>query len=99
MAGDGELVGHGHADGREQLRRVLRGVGGQGGAQLALDHVGDDVGRHRHDDERGVVAVVGSLHTVVTMVLARFVLHERLAAVQRIGIGTSLAGVLAISAG
>ncbi len=47
----------------------------------------------------GVVAVVGSLHTVVTMVLARFVLHERLAAVQRIGIGTSLAGVLAISAG
>jgi drug/metabolite transporter (DMT)-like permease len=46
----------------------------------------------------GIVAVVGSLHTVVTMALARLRLGERLARIQRIGIATSLCGVLALAA-
>ncbi|TDB95899.1 EamA family transporter [Actinomadura sp. 7K534] len=46
-----------------------------------------------------IAAVLGSLHTVVTMILARVFLRERLARPQRVGIATSLLGVLAISAG
>jgi drug/metabolite transporter (DMT)-like permease len=46
----------------------------------------------------GIVAVVGSLHTVVTMALARIWLDERLARIQQIGIATSLCGVLALAA-
>lgn len=46
----------------------------------------------------GVVAVVASLHTVVTMALARILLGERLARIQQIGIATSLLGVLALAA-
>jgi drug/metabolite transporter (DMT)-like permease len=45
----------------------------------------------------GVVAVVGSLHTVVTMALARILLNERLARIQQIGIAASLCGVLALA--
>lgn len=47
----------------------------------------------------GVVAVLGALHTIVTMALARVFLNERLGRIQRIGVATSLLGVLAISAG
>jgi drug/metabolite transporter (DMT)-like permease len=47
----------------------------------------------------GIVAILGSLHTVVTIGLARFVLREELEGVQRIGIILTLAGVVAISAG
>ncbi|TDD29836.1 DMT family transporter [Kribbella turkmenica] len=46
----------------------------------------------------GIAAVVGSLHTVVTMTLARLWLHERLARIQQIGIVTSLSGVLVLAA-
>ncbi|GAB3429219.1 DMT family transporter [Flindersiella endophytica] len=46
----------------------------------------------------GVVAVVGSLHTVVTMGLARIWLNERLSRRQQLGIATSLCGVLALAA-
>ena len=46
----------------------------------------------------GIVAVVGSLHTVVTMALARIWLTERLTRIQQIGIATSLCGVLALAA-
>ncbi|MFW6691082.1 EamA family transporter [Streptomyces sp. MAR4 CNX-425] len=46
----------------------------------------------------GVVAVLGSLHTVVTIAMARVVLRERLARTQRAGVATSLLGVLALSA-
>ncbi|MGW5366108.1 EamA family transporter [Actinopolymorpha pittospori] len=46
----------------------------------------------------GIVAVVGSLHTVVTMALARIWLEERLARIQQVGIATSLCGVLALAA-
>ncbi|WP_431895861.1 EamA family transporter [Nonomuraea sp. bgisy101] len=46
-----------------------------------------------------VAAVLGSLHTIVTIALARIVLNERLERAQQIGIAVSLIGVLAISAG
>ena len=46
-----------------------------------------------------VVAVLGSLYPAVTVVLARFVLAERVSGSQQVGIGLTLAGVVAISAG
>jgi drug/metabolite transporter (DMT)-like permease len=46
-----------------------------------------------------VVAVLASLYPIVTVILARFVLHERLRAVQRFGAAAALAGVALISAG
>jgi drug/metabolite transporter (DMT)-like permease len=46
----------------------------------------------------GIVAVVASLHTVVTMAIARIWLDERLARIQQIGIATSLCGILALAA-
>ncbi|MGP4022076.1 EamA family transporter [Actinomadura sp. 3N407] len=45
-----------------------------------------------------IAAVLGSLHTIVTMALARVFLNERLARPQHLGIATSLLGVLTISA-
>jgi drug/metabolite transporter (DMT)-like permease len=46
-----------------------------------------------------VVAVLGSLYPAVTVVLARFVLAERVSRLQEVGIGLTLIGVVAISAG
>jgi drug/metabolite transporter (DMT)-like permease len=46
-----------------------------------------------------VVSVLGSLYPAVTVVLARFVLAERIARVQEAGVVLALAGVVAISAG
>jgi drug/metabolite transporter (DMT)-like permease len=46
-----------------------------------------------------VVAVLASLYPVITVVLARVVLGERLRAVQRVGALAALAGVALISAG
>lgn len=46
-----------------------------------------------------VVAVLGSLYPAVTVVLARFVLSEQVSRTQGLGIGLTLLGVVAISAG
>jgi drug/metabolite transporter (DMT)-like permease len=46
-----------------------------------------------------LVAVLGSLYPIVTVVLARFFLHERLHALQRVGAIGALAGAALISAG
>ena len=46
-----------------------------------------------------VVAVLGSLYPAVTVVLARFVLAERVSRLQEVGFGQTLLGVVAISAG
>jgi drug/metabolite transporter (DMT)-like permease len=46
-----------------------------------------------------VVGVLGSLYPAVTVVLARFVLHERLTPTQNAGVLVTLAGVVALAAG
>ena len=46
-----------------------------------------------------VVAVLAALYPVVTVILARVVLHERLQTIQRVGAAAALAGVALISAG
>jgi drug/metabolite transporter (DMT)-like permease len=46
-----------------------------------------------------VVAVLGSVYPVVTVLLARFLLHERLQTVQRVGAMGALVGAAMISAG
>jgi drug/metabolite transporter (DMT)-like permease len=46
-----------------------------------------------------VVGVLGSLYPAVTVILARFVLHERLTRTQNAGVVVTLAGVVALAAG
>ena len=46
-----------------------------------------------------VVGTLGSLYPAVTVILARYVLHERLSRVQNVGVVTTLAGVVALAAG
>jgi drug/metabolite transporter (DMT)-like permease len=48
---------------------------------------------------RSVVAVLGSLYPVVTVLLASVLLHERLARHQQLGAAATLAGVVAVAAG
>lgn len=46
-----------------------------------------------------VTAVLGSLYPVITVLLARLVLHERLRLVQQVGVVAALGGVVLVSAG
>lgn len=46
-----------------------------------------------------VVGVLGSLYPAVTVILARFVLHERLSRTQNAGVLITLTGVVALAAG
>ncbi len=46
-----------------------------------------------------VVSVLASLYPVVTVLLARAALHERVARVQELGVAVTLAGVVLVSAG
>lgn len=46
-----------------------------------------------------VTAVVGSLYPVVTVLLARFVLHERLTRIQLVGVVAALGGVVLLALG
>lgn len=46
-----------------------------------------------------VVAVLASLYPVVTVLLARFALHERTARSQQLGVAITIAGIVLISAG
>jgi drug/metabolite transporter (DMT)-like permease len=45
-----------------------------------------------------VASVLGSLYPVVTVLLARFLLHERLKLIQSVGVVLSLVGVAVIAA-
>lgn len=47
----------------------------------------------------GVVAVLSSLHSLVTVLLARIFLHERLSRPQGLGVLLCLGGVVAIAVG
>ncbi len=46
-----------------------------------------------------VVGTLGSLYPAVTVILARYMLDERLSRVQNVGVVTTLAGVVALAAG
>lgn len=46
-----------------------------------------------------VVALLGSLYPVTTILLARLLLHERLATIRRVGAGAALAGATLVAAG
>jgi drug/metabolite transporter (DMT)-like permease len=46
-----------------------------------------------------ITAVLGSLYPVVTVLLARVLLHERLRAVQQVGVVVALLGVVLVSSG
>jgi drug/metabolite transporter (DMT)-like permease len=46
-----------------------------------------------------VVSVLASLYPVVLVAMARFLLHERIARHQQVGVAIALAGVALISAG
>lgn len=86
---------------------LLRTVGGLTPRDLApLVYIGlGDVGAnlmYAVATQRGLLSVtgaLGSLYPVVTVVLARLVLHERLRRVQQLGVAAALTGVVLVSMG
>ncbi|MFP5336093.1 MAG: EamA family transporter [Actinomycetes bacterium] len=76
---------------RDALPLALVGLG-DAGANLAFG-VASTLGL------LSVTAVLGSLYPVVTVLLARGVLHERLRRVQQVGVAAALGGVVLIAAG
>jgi drug/metabolite transporter (DMT)-like permease len=86
---------------------AVRSVGGLGGRDVpALALVGlGDVGAnllYGLATQRGflsIVSVLGSLYPVVTVLLARGVLHERLMRVQLVGVASTLLGVALVALG
>ena len=85
----------------------MRSVGGlvpRDVPSLALVGVGD-VGANftfALASQRGflsITSVLGSLYPVVTVLLARLVLHERLTRVQLLGVSAALAGVALVALG
>ncbi len=85
-------------------RRTLGGVGRRDWPALALVG-GADLGANALfaiSSSQGMVSVasvLGSLYPVVTILLARGIIGERLRGVQNVGVILSLAGVVAIAAG
>jgi drug/metabolite transporter (DMT)-like permease len=84
-------------------RPRLRGVGG---AWLALALIGClDTGGNvlfagaSNHGSVSVVSVLASLYPVVTVLLARYHLRERVHRVQELGIGLTIAGIVLVSAG
>jgi drug/metabolite transporter (DMT)-like permease len=63
------------------------------GANLAFAYAADAGGL------LALTSVLGSLYPVATVLLARFVLHERLARLQTVGVAAALGGVVMIAAG
>jgi drug/metabolite transporter (DMT)-like permease len=78
---------------RPQDLRQLAGIGvADAGANLAFG-IAATLGL------LSVTAVLGSLYPVVTVLLARAVLHERLRGIQQAGVGAAVGGVVLISLG
>lgn len=69
-----------------------------GAGMLDLSATGLYALANRHGD-LSVVSVVGSLYPVATVLLARAVLHERIAPLQAAGVAAALAGVGLVAAG
>jgi drug/metabolite transporter (DMT)-like permease len=85
------------------LRASVR-IGRGDAAFVALVGIGDTLGNALYAASSGyglvsVTSVLASLYPIVTIVLAHFVLRERVDRWQRVGIAATLAGVVLISGG
>ena len=85
------------------LRSQIR-VSRADAAFVAAVGIGDTVGNVLYAAASGhglvsVTSVLASLYPIVTVVLARFVLHERIDRSQEAGVVATLAGVVLISTG
>ena len=86
------------------IRRPALGIGGADLPLLLLVGLGDMLGNllfaaSSEGSLVSVTSVLASLYPIVTVVLARFVLGERVARTQQLGVALTLAGVALISAG